>query len=60
MPRRLAKEKAIKAGAEVMSSISAATDYLVAGEDPGSKLKKAAELGVQVISEEEFIKLTEE
>ncbi|MBL8994497.1 MAG: NAD-dependent DNA ligase LigA, partial [Spirochaetia bacterium] len=59
IPRRLAKEKAEAAGAEIVSSISKNTDILIAGADPGSKLTKAKELGVQVITEEEFIRLTE-
>ncbi|MBN8217698.1 MAG: NAD-dependent DNA ligase LigA [Spirochaetes bacterium] len=57
MPRRLAKEKAEAAGAELVSSISAHTDYLVVGEDPGSKLKKAKALGVAVLTEAEFVAL---
>lgn len=57
MPRRLAKEKAEAAGAELISSISGNTDYLIVGEDPGSKLKKAKELGVKVLTEAEFIAL---
>jgi DNA ligase (NAD+) len=44
-------------GAKVSGSISKKTDYLVAGAEAGSKLKKAAELGVQVLDEQQFIDL---
>ena len=42
-------------GHKVSGSVSGKTDYVVAGEDAGSKLEKARELGVQVLGEEEFI-----
>lgn len=44
-------------GGKVSSSVSSKTDYLVVGEAPGSKLDKAAKLGVSALSEEAFLKL---
>ena len=58
LARRLAKEQAQKAGAEIVSSISKRTDILIVGEKPGSKLQKAQALGVKVIDEAEFRKMT--
>ncbi len=46
-------------GGHASSSVSRKTDYVVVGENPGSKLNKAKELGVKIITEEEFRKLVE-
>lgn len=48
-----------KLGGSPSSSVSKNTDFLVCGEEAGSKLEKAKELGVKVISEEEFRKMVE-
>lgn len=42
-------------GGKVSGSVSKSTDYLLAGEDPGSKYEKAKKLGVKILSEEQFI-----
>lgn len=44
-------------GAKVASSVSKKTDYVIYGEDAGSKLKKAQELGVKTLTEEEFMNI---
>jgi len=52
-----AKDMIRKAGGDVSGSVSAKTDYVVAGENPGSKYDKAKKLGVGIINEREFKRL---
>lgn len=59
MKRSEAKELIEKFGGKVSGSVSKRTDYVVAGDDAGSKLTKAEELGVNIISEAELIQMAE-
>jgi DNA ligase (NAD+) len=54
MPREEAKSLVEQLGGKVALSVSKKTDYVVAGEDAGSKLEKAEKLGVKIIDEAEF------
>jgi DNA ligase (NAD+) len=57
LSRDEAKAMVAARGGKVTSSVSAKTDYVVAGADPGSKLAKAGELGVTILNEAEFMEL---
>ena len=57
MTRDEAKDRLQALGAKVAGSVSAKTDYVVAGEEPGSKLDKARALNVAVLDERQFLQL---
>jgi DNA ligase (NAD+) len=57
MGREQAKSRIKELGGETSENVSKKTDFVVAGENPGSKLDKANELGVAVLNEEKFLKL---
>ncbi|MCX6731495.1 MAG: helix-hairpin-helix domain-containing protein, partial [Candidatus Parcubacteria bacterium] len=59
MSRQIAKEKIKALGGETTESVSKNTNFMVAGFNPGSKYKKAEELGVKIINEQEFLKMIE-
>ena len=59
MSREEAKEKIRVAGGNVNESVSKKTSYVVVGENPGSKFADAKRLGVAILTEEEFKKITQ-
>jgi len=56
-PRDYFKKVIESVGGKVVGSVSSKTDYLLAGENPGSKMENATKLGVRIINEEEFGKI---
>jgi DNA ligase (NAD+) len=57
LSREEAESKVETLGGRVSSSVSKKTDFVVVGEEPGSKYEKAKELGVKTLSEEEFVEM---
>lgn len=57
LDRATAQTMAQDAGANVTSSVSKKTDYVVAGADPGNKMAKAQSLGITILDEAEFLRL---
>ncbi|HRR95006.1 MAG TPA: NAD-dependent DNA ligase LigA [Candidatus Paceibacterota bacterium] len=57
--REEAKEQIRQLGGKVSSSVSKNVDFVVAGENPGSKIKKAKELNLKIINEKEFLQMIE-
>lgn len=57
VPREEIKEKLESLGANVTSSVTKKTDYVIVGEAPGSKYEKAKELGITILSEEDYNRL---
>lgn len=60
LPRSEAKKLIQEKKGKVSTSMSTKTDYLVSGKSPGSKLAKAKDLGVNILSEEEFLRMLDE
>jgi DNA ligase (NAD+) len=60
LSRQRAQQAIRQAGGKSSSSVSKKTDFVLAGENPGSKLDKARKLGVEVIDEKQFMKMIEE
>ena len=57
LSRNEAKERLVSRGAKVSGSVSGRTDYLIAGENPGSKRDKARSLGVEILDEAELMEM---
>ena len=59
LSREEAKKRIEQAGGKVVGSVSKKTNYVVAGEEAGSKKDKAIELGVRIVGEQEMLTLIE-
>ena len=57
LTREEAKDKIRALGGDVSSTVSKNTDYVVAGEGPGSKYDKAVKLGIKILDEKQFLNL---
>ncbi len=57
MGRNEAKERILSLGGKVVSTVSSKTDYVVAGEKPGSKYDKAKKLGIKILDENTFLEM---
>ncbi len=57
LSREQAKEKIRQLGGDISSSVSKSTDWVVVGEEPGSKFDKARKLGIKILSERQFLKM---
>jgi DNA ligase (NAD+) len=57
LTRQAAKDKIKALGGKVKGDVSRSTDYVVAGDEPGSKYERAQELGVKILTEKEFLKM---
>jgi DNA ligase (NAD+) len=58
LSREEAKHLAVQLGAKISSSVTIGTDYVIIGKNPGNKAKKAEELGISTLSEDDWIKKT--
>ena len=52
------RSRLVQLGAKISSSVTSKTDYVIIGKNPGSKEKKAKELGISILSEDDWIKKT--